>query len=756
MMDNCKPKRCGNLPNISYPFWLTQQHPSYCGYPAFAVSCEDNIPVLHMSQNFHILGIFYENQSVVLVDAGIYKNSCPLPRYNLNFGLSMFEISSVNRVLSIFFNCSHVPVDSFKVLPCELLTNSSVHLSEDHWLDKQWNPPPKPCRIVIRPVLGYQGANSSDYATLLGRGFLLKWEVADCTECKQSNGQCGYDNKTAGFMCICNDGTHLQSCDSQSALSTGQSVRILESFSVAKKLRAIAESGPIEFTEDNVRKVSFFDCSKLEDTFDHEFFLELNRTTPCKSYNFYYTSRMLDNPTLEALPPYCSTHWEPSYEWNFSFNEDGVLSLLSVGFSNHLELKHECFDCGIIGSGCSVNGGHRTVCQEKFQKKMTKLIVTGVSVGFATFLAACCLFLSYKCYKRNQRSSTILLGRTYSSESSFSKREDAECQTPIFSYRELKEATDNFSESKELGDGGFGTVYKGELRDGRIVAVKRLYENNYKRVEQFMNEVAILSRLRHQNLVTLYGCTSRHSRELLLVYEYIPNGTVADHLHGRRAHEASLSWQVRLSIAVETATALAYLHAVEPPIIHRDVKTNNILLDNNFNVKVADFGLSRLFPLDATHISTAPQGTPGYLDPEYHQCYRLTQKSDVYSFGVVLVELISSKPAVDVTRRHHEINLASMAINKIQNNELDELVDAKLFSESEEVRRMIKVVAELAFRCLQGERDLRPPIKEVLEVLRGVQSSEEGCSVSSAPPVSPDSVMDHVCVSESTTSRASL
>ncbi|CAL9082084.1 unnamed protein product [Musa textilis] len=220
--------------------------------------------------------------------------------------------------------------------------------------------------------------------------------------------------------------------------------------------------------------------------------------------------------------------------------------------------------------------------------------------------------------------------------------------TQIFMYEELEGATDGFGTSNVLGDGGFGTVYKGKLRDGRTVAIKRFYKNNDRLVEQFINEVYILSSIRHQHLVTLYGCTSRSSRELLLVYEYVPNGTVADHLHGCREREGALTWPLRMSIAIETADALSYLHAVTPQIIHRDVKTTNILLDRSFHVKVGDFGLSRLFPANATHVSTAPQGTPGYVDPDYHQCYQLTDKSDVYSFGVMLVELISSKPAVDV------------------------------------------------------------------------------------------------------------
>ncbi|XP_027076377.2 LEAF RUST 10 DISEASE-RESISTANCEUS RECEPTOR-LIKE PROTEIN KINASE-like 1.4 isoform X2 [Coffea arabica] len=350
-----------------------------------------------------------------------------------------------------------------------------------------------------------------------------------------------------------------------------------------------------------------------------------------------------------------------------------------------------------------------------------------------------------------------------SSKTEFGK-ESSYFGVQVFSYSELEEATDGFSQSRELGDGGFGAVYYGVLTDGRVVAVKRLYENNFKRVEQFINEVEILTRLRHPNLVTLFGCTSKRSRELLLVYEYIPNGTVADHLHGKRASSGLLSWPVRLNIAIETADALAYLHKSD--IIHRDVKTNNILLDNDFHVKVADFGLSRLFPNDVTHVSTAPQGTPGYVDPEYYQCYQLTEKSDVYSFGVVLIELISSLQAVDTNRHRHDINLANMAVNKIQNHTLHELVDSSLeFGTNSPMRRMTTLVAELAFRCLQQERDMRPSMQEVVDALRGIQN--EGLNTAkvevvhilvddvaplkhNALPTSPDSVVPDKWLSSST------
>ncbi|XP_066317247.1 LEAF RUST 10 DISEASE-RESISTANCEUS RECEPTOR-LIKE PROTEIN KINASE-like 1.2 isoform X1 [Miscanthus floridulus] len=406
----------------------------------------------------------------------------------------------------------------------------------------------------------------------------------------------------------------------------------------------------------------------------------------------------------------------------------------------------------------------RPTCAGGSNTKKVVGIVCGVGGG--SLLVVCFFFFVWhKRKRRKQARAPNGFMRSESSMQSYSKDLELGGSPHIFTYEELEEATDGFSDSRELGDGGFGTVYKGKLRDGRVVAVKRLYKNNYKRVEQFINEVDILSRLLHQNLVILYGCTSRSSRDLMLVYEFIPNGTVADHLQGSRASERGLTWPLRMNIAIETAEALAYLHAVE--IIHRDVKTNNILLDNSFHVKVADFGLSRLCPPEVTHVSTVPQGTPGYVDPVYHQCYKLTEKSDVYSFGVVLVELISSKPAVDVSRSHSDINLANMALNRIQNHEVDQLVDPQLgYETDDETKKLIDLVAELAFQCLQLERDSRPSMKEVVEALNCIKnngdSPENKADRSSSSPkedahlltnsiqFSPDSVI-HRFHSQSTT-----
>ncbi|KAJ1684940.1 hypothetical protein LUZ63_016330 [Rhynchospora breviuscula] len=433
-----------------------------------------------------------------------------------------------------------------------------------------------------------------------------------------------------------------------------------------------------------------------------------------KDYNLNYST---SGDEKSSLLKNCSSYdSSPSFELTFSVNSDErEISLLSASYSNHLLAKPGCFAKSTL-----IFASDRRCKEKRFGRRF----IVGLTVGPASLLAFCSLsFFFYKRKKLKSASSlSKLLTRRESSDQYFHDLEMAGLEyTQVFSYEELKEATEGFSASNELGDGGFGTVYKGILKDRRVVAVKRLYKNNYKKAEQFINEVAILSRVHHPNLVTLYGCTALTSPELLLVFEFVPNGTIADHLHGPLSSKA-LTWPVRLSIAIETANALAYLHAVEPPIIHRDVKTNNILLDDNFHVKVGDFGLSRLFPLDVTHVSTVPQGTPGYVDPVYHQCYHLTDKSDVYSFGVVLVELISSKPAVDLNRSNDEINLANMALNRIQRSQLDDLVDPELgFRTNSDIRKMISLVAELAFQCLQSDREMRPSIKEVLEALRVIE-----------------------------------
>lgn len=243
---------------------------------------------------------------------------------------------------------------------------------------------------------------------------------------------------------------------------------------------------------------------------------------------------------------------------------------------------------------------------------------------------------------------------------------------------------------------------------------------------QITNEIKLISSVSHPNLVRLLGCCIDNG-EQILIYEYMPNGTLSQHLHPDKGSSV-LSWSLRVSIATETAKAIAYLHnSIHPPIYHRDVKSSNILLDRDFNSKVADFGLSRAGRMELSHISTAPQGTPGYLDPEYHQNFHLSDKSDVYSFGVVLIEIITAMKVVDFSRGPTEVNLASLAVSRIGQGRIEEMVDPFLVKSSSRgddwVMDSIKKVAELAFRCLAFSKDVRPSMSEVADELERVQAT---------------------------------
>jgi serine/threonine protein kinase len=296
---------------------------------------------------------------------------------------------------------------------------------------------------------------------------------------------------------------------------------------------------------------------------------------------------------------------------------------------------------------------------------------------------------------------------------------------PLYSYREIERATSGFSEDHRLGTGAYGTVYAGRLSDNRLVAVKRIKQrDNDEGLDCVMNEVKLVSSVSHRNLVRLLGCCIEQGQQIL-VYEFMPNGTLAQHLQRERG--PAVPWTVRLRMAAETAKAIAYLHSeVHPPIYHRDIKSSNILVDHEYNSKVADFGLSRMgmTSVDSSHISTAPQGTPGYVDPQYHQNFHLSDKSDVYSFGVVLVEIITAMKVVDFSRGPSEINLAQLAVEKIGKGRVDDIIDPYLDPHRDAwTLTSIHKVAELAFRCLAFQSEIRPSMAEVADELEQIQVS---------------------------------
>ncbi|KAM0055831.1 putative protein kinase RLK-Pelle-WAK-LRK10L-1 family [Helianthus debilis subsp. tardiflorus] len=369
--------------------------------------------------------------------------------------------------------------------------------------------------------------------------------------------------------------------------------------------------------------ITLFKCTENLTYFAERDYKSYNR---CKDHNLYYN--YLKRTVQSDLPHACQVVQLPLKVPDPGFDETNIFSLLYSGTPIYFNLSHSCSKCQEKGRLCNTTeNGHDVQCFD-FQKEKPsrkpppspekqstdrstiKILVIAGSV--IILILSLVIFIIWRLYKNNPFSYV-----SSKNESPNFNDISLSCSVSVFSYKELEDATQNFDPSHELGDGGFGAVYYGKLNDGREVAVKKLHEHKYNRVQHFRNEVKILTKLRPPNLVVLYGCTSRQSHELLLVYDYVPNSTVADHLHGEQANPYLLTWPIRVSIAIETATALVYLHASE--IIHRDVKMTNILLDHNFCVKVADFGLSRLISNNVTHVSTAPQGTPGYVDPQYHQ-----------------------------------------------------------------------------------------------------------------------------------------
>ncbi|XP_060168219.1 probable receptor-like protein kinase At1g49730 isoform X1 [Lycium barbarum] len=279
-----------------------------------------------------------------------------------------------------------------------------------------------------------------------------------------------------------------------------------------------------------------------------------------------------------------------------------------------------------------------------------------------------------------------------------------------YSYKETKKATNDFSTT--IGQGGFGTVYKAEFKDGSVVAVKRMNKVSEQAEDEFCREIELLARLHHRHLVALRGfCIERHER--FLMYEYMPNGSLNDQLHdpGR----TPLSWRTRIQIAIDVANALEYLHFYcDPPLCHRDIKSSNILLDENFVAKVADFGLahaSKDGSICFEPVNTDIKGTPGYMDPEYVITQELTEKSDVYSYGVVLLELITSRQAIQDNK-----NLIEWAETfLISESRITELVDPNI-GDSYDFDQLQTLLAIVRW-CTQREGRARPSIKQVLRLL---------------------------------------
>ncbi|KAK9288879.1 hypothetical protein L1049_017345 [Liquidambar formosana] len=284
-----------------------------------------------------------------------------------------------------------------------------------------------------------------------------------------------------------------------------------------------------------------------------------------------------------------------------------------------------------------------------------------------------------------------------------------------FTLRDLEVATNRFSKENVIGEGGYGVVYQGHLINGNPVAVKKLLNNLGQAEKEFRVEVEAIGHVRHKNLVRLLGyCIEGTHR--LLVYEYVNNGNLEQWLHGAMRQHGYLTWEARMKVLLGTAKALSYLHeSIEPKVVHRDIKSSNILIDDDFNAKVSDFGLAKLLGAGKSHITTRVMGTFGYVAPEYANSGLLNEKSDVYSFGVVLLEAITGRDPVDYGRPANEVNLVDWLKMMVGSRRSEEVVDPNI--ETRPSTKALKRALLTALRCVDPDSEKRPKMSQVVRML---------------------------------------
>ncbi|XP_025815340.1 receptor-like protein kinase THESEUS 1 [Panicum hallii] len=287
----------------------------------------------------------------------------------------------------------------------------------------------------------------------------------------------------------------------------------------------------------------------------------------------------------------------------------------------------------------------------------------------------------------------------------------------FISFRELWKATNKFDEKNVIGIGGFGKVYLGTLKSGTKVAVKRRKKHSYQGEREFQVETGLVPSLSHPNVVSLFGYCDTND-EMILVYEYMKEGTLKSHLYGSdRLSPVSWDWEQRLLVSVGAAKGLNYLHTRSPNgIIHRDIKSDNILLDENLCAKIGDFGLLRTGPeMNQTHVITRAMGTPGYVDLEYWRTQQLTVKSDVFSFGAVLLEVLCGRPVIDNRLPAEKANLVCWGQKMLEEGKVEQIVDEKIIGTIHP--HNLTMFGNVVLKCLAEERAERPTMEEVLKDL---------------------------------------
>ncbi|PNT20847.1 hypothetical protein POPTR_009G115600v4 [Populus trichocarpa] len=314
-----------------------------------------------------------------------------------------------------------------------------------------------------------------------------------------------------------------------------------------------------------------------------------------------------------------------------------------------------------------------------------------------------------------------------------------------YSLKELEIATRGFAEENVIGEGGYGVVYRGVLQGGYVVAVKNLLNNKGQAEKEFKVEVEVIGKVRHKNLVRLIGYCAEGARRML-VYEYVDNGNLEQWLHGDVGPVSPLTWVIRMKIAIGTAKGLAYLHeGLEPKVVHRDVKSSNILLDRKWNPKVSDFGLAKLLGSEASYVTTRVMGTFGYVSPDYASTGMLNEGSDVYSFGILLMEMITGRSPIDYSRPAGEMNLVDWFKGMVASRRAEELVDPLI--EVQPAPRALKRTLLVCLRCIDLDSCKRPKMGQIVHMLEADDfpfRTELRAVRENDPPPSTDSISDKI------------
>ncbi|KAM5570035.1 hypothetical protein ABKV19_017180 [Rosa sericea] len=600
---------------------------------------------------------------------------------------------------------------------------------------------------VSSPVTFFcEGNNSSQAANLSDSPFVYSqsFNIFTAVSCNSFVSLSSANSVVGGCMSVCDQTYEYLSCDigkycCQSRIPPNLTVidaTLSENTTNCNKFAFLVDKDWFEVTTSSLTIAGFTAAVKSMRKVPVALDWRINNgTRPFELFNEFIVDYDQYRHNVYDYYMNFSTGWDPScYIYtSAASNWSEIYCSCHSGFEGNPYLgEYSCYDineCQDAHSRCP--GNSKCVNQygsfrcEDDRRKAKWILVAGLSSSLGVLLLLIGVWFGDKLLKTlNRKKMFFKRNGGLLLEQQLSSGEVNVEKIKLFKSQELKKSTDNFNVDRILGQGGQGTVYKGMLEDGRIVAVKKSKIVDESQLSEFINEVVILSQINHRNVVQLLGCCLE-TEVPLLVYEFIPNGTLSKYIT-EQVEDFPLTWKMRLRIATEIAGALSYLHyAASFPIYHRDIKSTNILLDDKYRAKVADFGTSRSIAIDQTHLTTSlVHGTFGYLDPEYFQSSQFTEKSDVYSFGVVLVELLTGQKPISFLRSEDEgRSLAAYFIISMHKDRLFEIVDAQVLKEGSKAD--IIIVANLARRCLNLCGRNRPTMRKVTAELEVIQMAEK-------------------------------